>query len=37
MRKLIRGGTVVTAADESQADVLIDGEEIIPKFTKVAA
>ena len=28
MRKLIRGGTVVTAADESQADVLIDGEEI---------
>jgi dihydropyrimidinase len=28
MRKLIRGGTVVTAADEAQADVLIDGEEI---------
>jgi dihydropyrimidinase len=28
MRRLIRGGTVVTAADESQADVLIDGEEI---------
>ena len=28
MRKLIRGGTVVTAADSSQADVLIDGEEI---------
>ena len=28
MRKLIRGGTVVTAADETQADVLIDGEEI---------
>jgi dihydropyrimidinase len=28
MRKLIRGGTVVTAADQSAADVLIDGEEI---------
>jgi dihydropyrimidinase len=28
MRKLVRGGTVVTAADSSQADVLIDGEEI---------
>jgi dihydropyrimidinase len=28
MRKLIQGGTVVTAADSSQADVLIDGEEI---------
>jgi dihydropyrimidinase len=28
MRKLIRGGTVVTAADTAQADVLIDGEEI---------
>jgi hypothetical protein len=28
MRKLIRGGTVVTAADSSPADVLIDGEEI---------
>ena len=29
MRKLVRGGTVVTAADTSQADVLIDGEEIV--------
>jgi dihydropyrimidinase len=29
MRKLIQGGTVVTAADSSQADVLIDGEEIV--------
>src|SRR3954452_11206857 len=29
MRKLIRGGTVVTAADTAQADVLVDGEEII--------
>jgi dihydropyrimidinase len=29
MRKLIRGGTVVTAADTSRADVLIDGEEIV--------
>jgi dihydropyrimidinase len=29
MRKLIQGGTVVTAADEAQADVLIDGEEIV--------
>jgi dihydropyrimidinase len=29
MRKLIQGGTVVTAADTSQADVLIDGEEIL--------
>jgi dihydropyrimidinase len=29
MRKLIRGGTVVTAADATQADVLIDGEEIV--------
>ena len=28
MRKLIQGGTVVTAADSAQADVLIDGEEI---------
>ena len=29
MRKLVQGGTVVTAADSSQADVLIDGEEIV--------
>jgi hypothetical protein len=29
MRKLIQGGTVVTAADKAQADVLIDGEEIV--------
>jgi len=29
MRKLVRGGTVVTAGDSSQADVLIDGEEIV--------
>ena len=29
MRKIIRGGTVVTAAGESPADVLIDGEEIV--------
>ena len=28
MRKLIRGGTVVTAAGEALADVLVDGEEI---------
>jgi dihydropyrimidinase len=28
MRKLIRGGTVVTAAHSSVADVLVDGEEI---------
>jgi dihydropyrimidinase len=28
MRKLIQGGTVVTATDSTQADVLIDGEEI---------
>jgi dihydropyrimidinase len=28
MRTLIRGGTVVTAADSAQADVLVDGEEI---------
>jgi dihydropyrimidinase len=28
MRKLIRGGTVVTASHSSVADVLIDGEEI---------
>jgi dihydropyrimidinase len=29
MRKLVRGGTVVTAADSSQADVLIEDEEIV--------
>jgi dihydropyrimidinase len=29
MRKLVQGGTVVTAAGSSAADVLIDGEEII--------
>jgi dihydropyrimidinase len=29
MRKLVRGGTVVTAADSSQADVLIEDEEIL--------
>jgi dihydropyrimidinase len=29
MRKLVQGGTVVTAADSCQADVLIDGEEIV--------
>ena len=28
MRKLIRGGTVVTATHSSVADVLVDGEEI---------
>jgi dihydropyrimidinase len=28
MRKVIRGGTVVTAADSAQADVLIEDEEI---------
>ena len=28
MRKIIRGGTVVTAADTAVADVLVDGEEI---------
>jgi dihydropyrimidinase len=29
VRTLIQGGTVVTAADSTQADVLIDGEEIV--------
>ena len=29
MRKLIQGGTVVTATNSSVADVLIDGEEIV--------
>lgn len=29
MRKLIRGGTVVTAADTYQADILIDGEVVV--------
>jgi dihydropyrimidinase len=29
MRKLVRGGTVVTAADSSLADVLIEDEEIV--------
>ena len=29
MRKLIQGGTVVTATQSSLADVLIDGEEIV--------
>jgi dihydropyrimidinase len=29
MRKLVRGGTVVTAADSAQADVLIEDEEIL--------
>ena len=29
MRKLVQGGTVVTATHSSQADVLIDGEEIV--------
>jgi dihydropyrimidinase len=29
MRKVIQGGTVVTATDSSVADVLIDGEEIV--------
>jgi len=29
MRKLVQGGTVVTAADSFHADVLIDGEEIV--------
>ena len=29
MRKLIRGGTVVTATHSSPADVLVDGEEIV--------
>src|ERR671924_1574671 len=29
MRKLVRGGTVVTAAHSSIADVLVDGEEIV--------
>jgi dihydropyrimidinase len=28
VRKLIRGGTVVTATHSSVADVLVDGEEI---------
>ncbi len=28
MRKIIRGGTIVTATDTVQADVLIDGEQI---------
>jgi dihydropyrimidinase len=28
MRKIVRGGTVVTAVDQFPADVLIDGEEI---------
>ena len=29
MRKLVRGGTVVTATHSSVADVLVDGEEIV--------
>ncbi|ASS75368.1 dihydropyrimidinase [Tumebacillus algifaecis] len=29
MKKLIQGGTVVTAADTYQADVLIDGESVV--------
>jgi dihydropyrimidinase len=29
MRKLVQGGTVVTATESSLADVLIDGEEIV--------
>jgi dihydropyrimidinase len=29
MRKLIRGGTVVNAGQSSEADVLVDGEEIV--------
>jgi dihydropyrimidinase len=29
MKKLIQGGTVVTATNESVADVLLDGEEIV--------
>ena len=29
MRKLVRGGTVVTAADSSQADVLVEDDEIL--------
>ena len=29
MRRIVRGGTVVSASDESVADVLIDGEEIV--------
>ena len=29
MRKVIRGGTVVTAADAVLADVLIDGEKVV--------
>jgi dihydropyrimidinase len=29
MRKLVSGGTVVTAAHASIADVLVDGEEIV--------
>jgi dihydropyrimidinase len=29
MKKLIQGGTVVTATNESVADVLVDGEEIL--------
>jgi dihydropyrimidinase len=29
MRRIVRGGTVVSASDETQADVLIDGEEIV--------
>ena len=28
MKKIIRGGTIVTAVDTVQADVLIDGETI---------
>ena len=29
MRKLIRGGTVVSATGSSLADVLVDGEEVV--------
>jgi dihydropyrimidinase len=29
MRRIVRGGTVVSASEETQADVLIDGEEIV--------
>src|SRR3954470_21541292 len=29
MRRIVRGGTVVSASEETPADVLIDGEEIV--------
>jgi len=30
VKKLIKGGTIVTAADMYQGDILIEGEKIAP-------